>query len=565
MKLKYSVLIISIITLLSGVGLAATTQSGFGTVIVTEVDFQAADGSMIHSTLQKPVEATSTNQMPGVVVIHGVLQSKEWLMAFGIEIARRGFVVLTIDANGHGNSDPGSGSGSAALDYITSLDYVDETQLAMIGHSMGGFIAWSSLDTASHPINALVLVGSGVSDVANTSYPHNMLVAIGEFDELFYPFNKTQLELSFGVTDIEIGVTYGNFSTGTARKLIMPRTNHLFSTIDPLIVNETVEWIKDSLKEIEDTYWIPADNQIYQLWLVGGFLSTFGIVITIFPLLSILIELKPLKSLKREVESDYAASTKEYFGYGTIYAIIGAGSFFPLLAIGFFLPSPQSYASSILSWILGSALIAALILNIILRKKKPSGVEWKKLWTMGKDVKFLPQFTKSLILALVVVGWLYAWTLLIDIGFALEFRAFLPGFNDLTLLRAGLFPIYSIIFIIYFLVDGMWLMGIMRMNTGENDAHGIAKASILAGFIKCIPYILLITMQMGVGLLFGYPIAQGMIGFSFLFFFAFTPWFAVGAVIIVFCYKFTGNYWLAALLNGLMFGWMLATILPFPS
>ena len=62
-------------------------------------------------------------------------------MAFGIELARRGFVVLTIDANGHGNSDPGTGSGAAALDYITSLDYVDSTQIGLIGHSMGGGIS----------------------------------------------------------------------------------------------------------------------------------------------------------------------------------------------------------------------------------------------------------------------------------------------------------------------------------------------------------------------------------------------------------------------------------------
>ena len=94
----------------SGTIMAATVQSGFGSITVTEVDFQATDGSMIHSTLQRPNYATDTDPLPGVVVIHGSLQNKEWLMAFGIELARRGFVVLTIDANGHGNSEAGSGS-----------------------------------------------------------------------------------------------------------------------------------------------------------------------------------------------------------------------------------------------------------------------------------------------------------------------------------------------------------------------------------------------------------------------------------------------------------------------
>ncbi|MHA2432876.1 MAG: alpha/beta hydrolase, partial [Candidatus Thorarchaeota archaeon] len=146
MKPRYLVLVLSLVLMLSGITLAATVQSGFGTVFVTEVDFQAADGSWIHSTLQRPNYATDTNQLPGVVVIHGVMQSKEWLMAFGIELSKRGFVVLTIDANSHGNSEPGTGSGAAALDYLASLDYVDSSAIGLIGHSLGGGIAWSAIE-----------------------------------------------------------------------------------------------------------------------------------------------------------------------------------------------------------------------------------------------------------------------------------------------------------------------------------------------------------------------------------------------------------------------------------
>ncbi|MHA2192918.1 MAG: hypothetical protein ACXAAR_05775, partial [Candidatus Thorarchaeota archaeon] len=80
---RYLVLILSILMLLSGVTLAASVQSAFGTVIVSEVDLTDADGAAIHTTLQKPVYATAADPLPGVVVIHGSLQNKEWLMAFG--------------------------------------------------------------------------------------------------------------------------------------------------------------------------------------------------------------------------------------------------------------------------------------------------------------------------------------------------------------------------------------------------------------------------------------------------------------------------------------------------
>ena len=180
---RYLVLIMSIALLLSGVAVSSSVQSNFGLVLVTEVDFSAADGSNIHSTLQRPTYATDSNPLPGVVVIHGSLQNKEWLMAFGIELARRGFVVLTIDANGHGNSDVGTGSGTAALEYIASLDFVNSSSLGLIGHSMGGGIAWSAIRDSSIQVNALVLVGSWAS-TANATYPNNLLVTVGSFDSL---------------------------------------------------------------------------------------------------------------------------------------------------------------------------------------------------------------------------------------------------------------------------------------------------------------------------------------------------------------------------------------------
>ncbi|MHA2047188.1 MAG: alpha/beta hydrolase, partial [Candidatus Thorarchaeota archaeon] len=63
---RHLVLVIGLIIMFSGTLVAASVQSGFGSVVVSEVDFQAADGSMIHSTLQKPIYATNTDPLPGV-------------------------------------------------------------------------------------------------------------------------------------------------------------------------------------------------------------------------------------------------------------------------------------------------------------------------------------------------------------------------------------------------------------------------------------------------------------------------------------------------------------------
>ena len=562
---RYLVLIMSIALLLSGVAVSSSVQSNFGLVLVTEVDFSAADGSNIHSTLQRPTYATDSNPLPGVVVIHGSLQNKEWLMAFGIELARRGFVVLTIDANGHGNSDVGTGSGTAALEYIASLDFVNSSSLGLIGHSMGGGIAWSAIRDSSIQVNALVLVGSWAS-TANATYPNNLLVTVGSFDSLAsYPRNLTLLETAFGVTGIEEGVTYGSFNDGTARKIVIAPTNHLFETIDPIIVSESVDWMKDSLKGgIEDENWLPKEDLIFGGWLAGGFISTLGVVLTIFPLITILLNLSFFESLKKEPSSEYSASTKTFTGLGLSYGLIGVGMFFPLLGLGFLLPLPQSYAGSIISWILGTAIIAAVLLYVLVGKRQISKLNWRQFWKIDEEpANRQLTLLKTSLLAAVIVVWLYSWTLLIDLGMALDFRCFLPGLNDLTVPRAIMFPLYAIVFFVYSLVEGAWLMGILRRENKEPWYVGQTVWSLQAIFIKCIPYAFLISLQLGVGFLTGLPLLTGMLGYSFLFFYAFAPWFAVGSVIIVWSYRSTNSYYLGAIINGLLFGWLLASILSF--
>jgi dienelactone hydrolase len=553
--------------MISGVTIAYSVQSGFGIVEVSEVDFQATDGSNIHSTLQRPNYATASNRLPGVVVIHGVIQCKEWLMAFGIELARRGFVVLTIDANGHGNSDSGTGSGTAALEYIAGLDYVDTAQLGLIGHSMGGGISWSAIENSELTVRAIALVGSGVSGSANTTYPKNMLIAVGDFDELIYPLNFTYFETSFGVSPVESGVTYGNFNDGTARRLVIARTNHLFETIDPTIVSEITEWMKNSLKGTEeDEHWISQEVMIFPLWLVGGSIGLVGVVLTIFPVLAILIDLPIFSDLKKTLSIEYTADTRSYLGLGTLYGAIGMGLFLPLLGLGtilnFLIDFPQYQAIPIATWILGSALISALVLFLVVRRNKGKGLSWRKLWSISDQGSFIPKFLKTFLLGLIVTLWLYGWTLVVDLGLALDFRSFLPGFNDLTAIRALFVPFHFIFFFMYSFVDSIWLAGVLRRKPRDTWGQTQLKWTLEATFIKCVPYFIVISTQMGIGLLTGYPLAQDLIGFSLLFLFAFTPWFAVAAVIIMFCYQLTDNYYLGAILNALIFSWMLASILP---
>ncbi|MHA2117511.1 MAG: alpha/beta hydrolase [Candidatus Thorarchaeota archaeon] len=555
---RYLILIVSILIMLSGVAISASVQNGFGTVFVTEVDFQAADGSWIHSTLQQPNYATDANPLPGVVVIHGVIQCKEWLMAFGIELSRRGFVVLTIDANAHGNSEPGIGGGAAALDYLAGLDYVDSSAIGLIGHSMGGGIAWSAIQDSSVNVDALVLVGSGTNRTEMPYIP-NTLLAIGEFDSLFsYTHDLNVLEGYFGVTGVEAGVTYGSFGDNSARRVVLPRTNHLFETIDPVIVAESVDWMKEGLKDgVEDAYWIPSADQIYPLWLAGGFIGLLGVVLTQFPLLVILIGVSPFRKLRGQNSTERVIGNRTFIGLGIIYAAIGLGTFYPLLGMGFVLPFPQAFGSSVFLWILGSGLLSFLILKLI-RRKRPQMVSEE-----GEAPNNTPTHVVwATLLMVVVTVWIYAWTLFVDLGLALDFRCFLPGFNDLTTARALMVPVYFIPFLVYFNVESGWLMGAMRTKAKETWTRTQIDWTLKAILIKCSPYFILLMLSYGYGMITGFALLPDMIGFSFLFFYAFAPWFAITTVVIVWGHHLTGQHWLGPLVNAVLFSWVIASIFP---
>ena len=550
--------------MLSGTLMAASAQNGFGSIAVTEVDFQAADGSMIHSTLQKPNYATNSDPLPGVVVIHGSLQNKEWLMAFGIELAGRGFVVLTIDANGHGNSEAGSGSGAAALDYIASLDYVDDTQIGLIGHSMGGGISWSAMEDSSVSVRALVLVGSGFRSSA--TYTPNTLLATGNFDSLSsYPHNLTLLESYFNVTNVVPGTTYGDFASNTARRAIFPSTNHLFETIDPVIVSESVEWMKNSLKGgVEDAHWISSTNLLYPLWLIGGLIGLLGAILTIFPLLMILLN-TPLFSDLKGIPSEESTTTKSFIGNGIVYGLIGAITFFPFLLIGqiisFIVPYPQYYGIPVMSWMVGSGLVAALFLFIILRRRASNLTLRGLLGTKSQE----PVLTlvKTLVLTSIVFVWMYVLTLVVDVGFALDLRSFLPGLHDLTLAQAGFVPLYFVVFLIYFLVEGAWLTGPMLPGGSGSWTKVQLNWTVKAVLIKTFPYLILIGFEFVGGFLAGAPLVPGIIGYSWLFFYAFAPWFAICTVVTMFAYRVTGNRWLGAMVNAILCAWLLTSILAF--
>ena len=107
-KKTWITLIILLLILLASVILASQVQRDFGRVKVTNVRYENYNGIPVRAKLLAPIGANASDPAPGVVYIHGYQNNRETSDAYAIEMARRGYVVLEIDAIGRGNSgNPG--------------------------------------------------------------------------------------------------------------------------------------------------------------------------------------------------------------------------------------------------------------------------------------------------------------------------------------------------------------------------------------------------------------------------------------------------------------------------
>lgn len=188
-KKKYSkILIVALIVCLISMIGSSLFNTNFGKIEVKNFNIEDANGNTISCIMYKPANATAQTPAPCVVTLHGSFDAKETQDYTCLELAKRGYVAITMDADGHGDSsnykenpmdaffkvtaNPGSdfenletspGSGMCdVVNYVyNSLAFVDKTQIGITGHSLGGKMANACL-----AYNMIQELQGGVNQVA---------------------------------------------------------------------------------------------------------------------------------------------------------------------------------------------------------------------------------------------------------------------------------------------------------------------------------------------------------------------------------------------------------------
>ncbi|WP_245438743.1 alpha/beta hydrolase [Bradyrhizobium sp. SK17] len=575
MRGRWTLAILGAVLIVAGGLLAHFTQTAGG-IRIEDVRFKGAKGNTMSALLYIPPNATAQIPAPGILAVHGYINSRETQDGFAIEFARRGYVVLALDQTGHGYSDPPSFAngfgGPDGLAYLRSLQFVDKDNIGLEGHSMGGWTVLAAAAAMPNDYKSMVLEGSSTGKPfaaeGTTSWPRNTALVFAQYEE--FPDLMWGVQLARDVTTspklwalfgtqaaVEPGKVYGDPAAGTARVLYTPAMTHPAEHISHEAIGYSLDWFAKTLKGGTPR---PVDDQIWFRKEIGTLIALIGFVALVIGTFDGLLEAPMFSRLRLPAVADgtmpphEAAKGRRWTTALILSAFIPALTYYPAFALGGTLvtPSaflPQGITNQILVWAVINLLITLALMRFAPKRASRAGL-------VGQSV--------VIAVASVAVGYAALW--LADLAFKIDFRFWIVALKLMSAKQFLIFLIYLIPFTAFFVVA----LHVLHRNFSTMGAPraGLYLTNILA---LTLGFIVLLVLQYGTlwltGKLFNPVPDPGFVPLSTIVAIQFVPLLAIVAVIATFTWRRTGSSLPGALIAGLFVTWYVvagtATQVPF--
>ena len=399
-------LIIALVFCIISIFGAGRIQTDNGRVEMTDITLET-DAGKLTAYLFKPENATAATPAPAVLCSHGYLNNREMQDCNYIELARRGYVVISLDDFSHGNSDVPVGHKDdpyvqsngliAFIDYLDSLDYVDSSKIGVTGHSMGGqytivtMTYFSDLErdairsgkstTEAHKLNKIntgVVVGNYPTAMASKTngetFLCNVSVIGAKYDEFFFG-NTAQILNSDNSRNL-VGNVVGHKVTGNleeGKAYVSPDTGYWVSLYNPAQFHATNHFSKTVVMELLDSFErsMPAPIKIdsgSQVWFYKELFNLLGLIgffLFVVPFTDLLLQIPVFASVKEEVR--FFSVPDKFYSSNFKAGFINCLLIFPLMLIGYVLLKnpiwPQDTTGGIGLWSVGCALVTLGVLR----------------------------------------------------------------------------------------------------------------------------------------------------------------------------------------------------------
>jgi pimeloyl-ACP methyl ester carboxylesterase len=562
--------------------LAYLVRTDGGSVEVRDVRFMGSNGTLMSALLYVPEGVSAENPAPGIVAIHGYINSRETQDGFSIEFARRGYVVLSLDQTGHGYSDPPAfANGFGGIDgllYLRTLDIVDPDNIGLEGHSMGGWALLIAAGVIQDGYQSIVIQGSSPGTFGapegTPEWPRNLAVVYSQWDEFSALMwgvpvasdvvNTEKMQTLFATNEpVQRGELYGSIEAGTARILYQPRQNHPANHISGTSIGYAVDWFQQTLEGGND---LPPNNQTWFWKELATLIAMIGMVLFIFPFGGLLLQTGFFAPLRRPLPEWKAISGRGWWIAALIMIAIPGLTFFYFQNLApewLELPSrmwPQNITTGIMFWAVGNGLITLLLFLIWhLGTNRRAGAAGEN-YGLGIDL-----LGRSLLLAFVVFLGTYSLLVLSNFLFRTDFRFWVVAWKLMSTLHLRIFLSYLIPFAFFFVVLGLALHG--QMRTVDREGRPSLGRAMLVNVILLIAGIVILLLYQYIPLVAGGTLGNPNEPLLSIVAYQFVPLLAVVALVSTYFFYKTGRIWVGAFLNALLVTWYIvagqATHFPF--
>lgn len=566
-------LIIALIVILVGDLIAWYAHTDGGKIEIKDVRWVGSNGTQMSGLLYIPEGVSAENPAPGIVAIHGYINSRETQDGFAIEFARRGYVVLASDQTGHGFSDPpafanGFG-GPDALAYLRTLDIVDKENIGLEGHSMGGWAVAIAAGVMPDAYKSIILAGSSTGTFGapegTPEFPRNLALIFSEWDEFsqlmwLSPVPKDivkgdKLKALFGTSeDVIPGKVYGSIEDGTARVLYQPRVTHPGDHLSTVAIGQAVDWFQKTLDGGNN---LPADNQIWYWKEIGNLIAAIGMVLLLFPVGALLLKIPYFAELAEEPVPAKATSGIGWWISALIFIILPPLTLFPFKE----LPTkwewqasallPENITTQVVVWttLLGLiSLVLFLLWHFVFNRQSGATSEHYGLTWSGKVV--WRKVWKSLVLAFLTAFAAYFTLILTFYFFKLDYRFWVFAVKPMDPLRLRIALVYFVPFLFFFLIANILLFGQLRRDDlSLGKEIGVNIVLMVIGFIGLLLY-------QYIPLLSGGTLANPQEPLWTIIAFQFLPLMTIAASVQTFFNRVTGKIYVGAALSAMLISWI---------
>jgi pimeloyl-ACP methyl ester carboxylesterase len=556
-----------------GGAVGTLTQTAGGTVRIKDVRFVGPGGILQNGRLYVPKGATAENPAPGIVAIHGYINTHETQAGFAIELARRGFVVLAADQTGHGYSDPPTGAngfgGPPALAFLRTMDIVDPDNIGLEGHSMGGWAVLAAAAAMPDGYRSIVLEGSSVGTSRDPSEPstplRNVAVVFSRFDEFSLTMwgvpvpaeivGTDRLKALFGTRDEVVpGLLYGAIEDGTARVLHQPPVIHPGDHFSRVAIGHAVAWFQQTLEGGTDR---PPSDQTWYWREIGTLVALVGLVLLLFPVGAILLRTSWFSELQEAPSRPKAATGPGWWVAAAVFVLLPVLTFFPFKGLPAALRwsasalFPQSITTQIVTWTTLVVLISVALFSgwhlVLNRKRGGTGESYGLTW--GGKLSWR-RIGKSFLLAFLVVLAGYMAAVLSGFFFKTDFRFWVFAIRPMSPLQARITLSYALPFLGFFLALATVLHGQLRRDGMTLAAEmALNVALLVVGFAGLLLFQYLPLLLGGTLAIPSEPLWT-IIAFQFL------PIMTVVALLNTFFFRLTGRIYVGSFASGLLVTWI---------